>query len=80
MFVEGAPAEKAECFLALLTYQHSAPLLWPCTLELPFSVVGDLEGEVGLQGQSLTPGAPSLSPEIFSCSCGRVYHNVFPEW
>lgn len=72
MFLEGAPAGQADCFLALLTAQHSALAMCLGTALLCARGPG---GGMGSQDQSLATGAPFLSSEMFSSSCSRVHHN-----
>lgn len=70
MFLEGAPAGQADCFLALLTAQHSA--LAMCLGTALLCARGPGWG-MGSQDQSLATGVPFLSSEMFSSSCGRVH-------
>lgn len=57
MFLEGAPAGQAECFLALLTAQRSSALAM--CLGTALFCAGGPGGGMGSQGQSLATGAPS---------------------
>lgn len=63
--------------LANITAQHSSALAMH--LGTALLCAGGPGGGLGLQDQSPIPGAPSLSPEMLSCSCCRVHHNGFPE-